>query len=190
MPISGLTEYVRMPRLGDIRKDYEVGMGNKRNNVIYVACADCSKERWVRMGDYRKSNYTGLCQPCCLKRRNGKLENSPNWKGGIKHCRGYVFVMIVTDSPYWSMADKLGYVKRSRLVMAEHIGRPLLSTEEVHHEDEDRSNDDIANLSLFASKDEHQTYHRNKEIQTKGNRPTNVLGQYITGGYNADCRSI
>ena len=67
--------------------------------------------------------------------------------------------------------------------MAEHLGRPLTSEEEVHHKDENISNDTYSNLVFFETKGEHIKYHRLKEIKIMGLRPTNGLGQYIKGGY-------
>jgi len=68
--------------------------------------------------------------------------------------------------------------------MAEHLERCLTTEETVHHEDEDRANDIFENLRLFLSNAEHISYHRRKEIELRGRRPTNALGQYLKGGYN------
>ena len=83
------------------------------------------------------------------------------------------------------MADTKGYIKRSRLVMAQYLGRCLNPIEEVHHEDEVRENDSIENLWLFPTNAAHMAYHRRKEMCSLGNRPINEKGQYIKGGYNA-----
>jgi len=155
----------------------------KQSHVMWSACEDCGTERWVRLSDTRKSNYTGLCHSCVLRKRNGKLKDSPNWKGGIKHCDGAVFVYIGFLHKFSSMADSLGYVKRSRLVMAQYLNRLLTSNEEVHHKDGNRNNDDISNMILFPSRSEHQRYHRVSEINVLGLRPVNKIGQYIKGGY-------
>jgi len=174
-----------MPIIGEIRRDCDVGFGKKHEKVIWVACPDCGKERWITVVDTRKSTFTSLCKRCCLIKRNGKLENSPNWKGGIKHVNGYVLVYLKPHHRFRSMTDSLGYVKRSRLVMAEYLGRPLSSKEEVHHEDENRANDNLSNLYLFSTKRDHQFYHRNKEIDRIGIRPIDKLGQFLKGGYCA-----
>jgi len=166
-----------MPKLGEIIKN------NNRDNLIWLACFDCGTERWVKVADARKPNFTGLCHTCCLLRRNGKLAKSPNWRGGIKHVNGYIFVYIWPMHPFHVMADALGYVKRSRLIMAQYLGRPLTSQEEVHHEDEIRDHDDLENLRLFSSRAEHQDYHRRKELLLRGARPRNIKGQFIKGGY-------
>jgi hypothetical protein len=120
-----------------------------------------------------------------MARRNieGEIVMVQSLKSGIKHCVGRVMVYIPEDSPYRPMADASGYILRARLVMAEHLGRCLTTEETVHHEDEDRANDDYANLKLFPSNAAHISYHRRKEIELKGRRPTNALGQFVKGGY-------
>ena len=178
-PIKGLSEP------GAIASAFELGKRGT-SKFIWTVCEDCTQGHWARIHDARKPNFTGLCKPCVLRRRNGKLENSPNWKGGIKRGAGYIHVYLPEGHPFRCMANPLGYVKRSRLVMAEHLGRPLKTEEEPHHEDENRSNDSLSNLRLFPSRSAHQEYHRQKEIQANGPRPTNKKGQYLEGGYHAD----
>ena len=72
------------------------------------------------------------------------------WKGGrtIKS-DGYVYVRLDPADPYASMANGSGYVLEHRLVMAQHLGRPLASYETVHHKnDKDRTDNRIENLQL------------------------------------------
>jgi len=52
-------------------------------------------------------------------------------------------------------ADKRGYCFEHRLVMEEHIERFLEPTEIVHHIDQNRENNDIANLELQGNQAEH-----------------------------------
>jgi len=57
------------------------------------------------------------------------------------------------------MADTNGYVLRSRLVVAEQLGRPLEKGEVVHHLDGDKTNDSPNNLRLFENESKHQKHH-------------------------------
>lgn len=174
-----------MPVAGEIKYDYEIGRPYHGDKYIWVVCHDCHKERWAKLADTRKEHWTGLCKRCCLRRRNGKLERSPNWKGGIKEVAGYVYIRLREGHPYWEMAKEQGYVKRSRLIMAEFLGRILESCEEVHHKDGNSLNDALDNLRLFSNRAAHVAHHRKQELATFGKRPVDEKGQYVKGGYHA-----
>lgn len=80
------------------------------------------------------------------KSKHKKLNNSPVWKGGkITKKNGYVYIYIGKDHP---MAEKNGYVREHRLVMAQALGRMLTSDECVHHKNERKNDNRFANLSL------------------------------------------
>jgi hypothetical protein len=77
-----------------------------------------------------------------------------SWKGGTYvNNRGYVMVTI-NDDAFASMAISSSTRRgrrqclEHRLVMAEHIGRPLTPNEHVHHKDGNRTNNVIDNLQL------------------------------------------
>ena len=53
---------------------------------------------------------------------------------------------------------------KHRIVMEEILGRPLLSTEIVHHKDGNKQNNEPDNLYLFSSKAEHSRYHKLKSL--------------------------
>lgn len=64
------------------------------------------------------------------------------------------------------------FVYEHRLVMELHIGRPLLSTEVVHHINHDRHDNRIENLELIASRSEHmKEHHRDPNFTQRGPRP-------------------
>lgn len=86
--------------------------------------------------------------------------NNPNWKGGIKIGTGN---KVLIYDPNNHMSDCQGYIRKSRKVMAEHLGRELKSEEVVHHIDGDLTNDSIENLALCKNQSEHLTrYHVRK----------------------------
>jgi transcriptional regulator with XRE-family HTH domain len=89
--------------------------------------------------------------------RRGELHHA--WQGG-KHTRnGYVFVSIKKESPYSSMAISNGYVMEHRLVMAQHLKRPLTKNETVHHINGDTKDNRIENLQLRHGKHgKHQVF--------------------------------
>lgn len=86
---------------------------------------------------------------------NPKLagKNNPAWKGGryIEPDKGYVMV-LKRDHP---RARANGYVLEHILVAEKMLGRPLTETEEVHHKDLNRANNDPSNLKVYANHLEH-----------------------------------
>lgn len=74
------------------------------------------------------------------------------WAGGRVVRDGYVLVLVREDDPLYCMSQAkaagVRYAHEHRLVMARHLGRPLRSTETVHHIDGNRQNNDITNLQL------------------------------------------
>lgn len=77
---------------------------------------------------------------------------NPHWQGGrVTEAGGYVKIKM-PDHP---MANKQGYVREHRLVMANHLGRALQPQEVVHHKDGNPSNNDLSNLELFGTNAEH-----------------------------------
>lgn len=76
-----------------------------------------------------------------------------NWNGGrIVNKSGYVYVLMDSNSPYASMAISTGYVMEHRLVMAQHLKRPLEKTETVHHINGNTQDNRIENLQLRQGK--------------------------------------
>lgn len=113
-------------------------------------------------------------------------QDTSGWKGGrTKHSSGYISIYIMPDHPFWSMATERtkhrGYVFEHRLVMAQHLGRPLKPWEIVHHKGnkypqgsiEDKADNRIENLKLYPDQASHVTHtmfkrelhKRDKEIR-------------------------
>ena len=57
--------------------------------------------------------------------------------------------------PEHPQANRHGYVREHRFLMEQKLGRYLTRKEVVDHIDGDPSNNDLANLRLFASNGEH-----------------------------------
>lgn len=70
-------------------------------------------------------------------------------------------------APSNPMANKRGYVRESRLVMAQFLGRSLTADEVVHHTDEDGHNNKLENLILFPSQAEHTRHHNHLRAKQK-----------------------
>lgn len=78
--------------------------------------------------------------------RNQKLSKNNNWKGGRFVLRGYVYLRL----PSHPHCTKLGYVKRSRLVLEESLGRYLERGEIAHHKNGNTIDDRVENLEIMA----------------------------------------
>ena len=97
-------------------------------------------------------------------------EANPNWQGGRRiDSRGYVEINVGLDHP---MATKgRPYVGEHRLVMAAVLGRWLTSDEIVHHKDEDKQNNDPANLKIRTRSEHMKTHYANKPRPSAAKQP-------------------
>jgi len=105
-----------------------------------------------------------------------KGDKRADWKGGrYQRKEGYIYVRIYDTSPYFSMVKKRpnahsGYVLEHRLVMAQHLGRPLEPWEIVHHRPPGIKDDNrIENLKLLLSNSEHSKmfYEELQSLRTR-----------------------
>lgn len=112
---------------------------------ITLHCTVCGKPFGVF--PYRLTQNVAYCSRACRGiDRRGKPAS--NLRTGRYIDKGYVNIRIPGQ----------GYILEHRLVMEQHLGRPLLPTEHVHHRDGNRSNNDIANLQIV-SRGEHTSLH-------------------------------
>lgn len=95
---------------------------------------------------------------CCMKcRRNAyKGNGNPNFRNGSRASAGYKVVHVTGDGKH---------SLEHRLVLENKIGRKLLPGEQVHHIDEDKTNNHPDNLEALTPQ-EHKVKHRAANTDT------------------------
>lgn len=131
-----------MPQLGEIVRGREIQRTKlSGNRYIWLACPDCSKERWVMLlkGQPR-------CERCKSCSHLG--ERSHFWIDGRYKLSsdGYSQVRLIVSDFFYSMASKNGWVFEHRLIMAKHLGRCLQRWEIVHHKNGIKTDNRLENL--------------------------------------------
>lgn len=126
-----------MPRLGEIRQAREVyKYKDKRaggNKLVWSACETCGQERWATLVGGKIAHPR--CRRCTSKENLHQIRDTHHaWKGGrFYDSDGYVLVRIYPNDFFYPMANKNGYVREHRLVVAQAFGRCLQKWEVVHH---------------------------------------------------------
>ena len=139
-----------MPELGEIT--YGKTIGKSGGKYIWSACEVCGQPRWTQVRNGLPTRQRCMsCKGIGLRPSESSLKKR---RKNTKHIEnGYIWVRIYPDNPYYSMSTKHrhhGFILEHRLAMAEHLGRCLLRTEQVHHKDGNRANNEISNLELVS----------------------------------------
>lgn len=102
--------------------------------------------------------------------------NKPaNYQGRyIEKRSGYIIACVPNDHKFASMGVRFASnrsltIREHRLVMAEHLGRPLERWEVVHHKNHQKSDNRIENLELIQGQSKHQaeTITHNEMLRLK-----------------------
>ena len=129
--------------IGEIISSRDIGRP-RGYKLIWYACVDCGKERWVRL--IKNEPQFSKCKLCALRATHGR--------GIFKDTHGYIQIKVYPDDFFYPMAKHTGYIFEHRLLMAKHLGRCLQSWELVHHKGirytgiQNRSDNLMDNLEL------------------------------------------
>lgn len=115
---------------------------------------------------YKQSILNSLKRSNINRRKDWKRasgDKSGSWRGGIRMIKGYRH--LFRPGHRLSRAD--GWVAEHRFVMDDKIKN---KQQVVHHEDENRLNNNIENLRIFENNGEHRKYHEIKEVRDSKGR--------------------
>lgn len=136
-----------MPQIGEIKGGQEVGY-KYSGKVIWHACIDCGKERWVA---YKKGLLQRFrCLSCSQRERTRVDGTNLNWEPRHRDGGDYIQVYLLPTDFFYAMTKQNGYVLEHRLIMAKHLGRNLHLWEIVHHKNHKRDDNRIENLQLIS----------------------------------------
>jgi hypothetical protein len=128
-------------------------MSEKR--IIPRICEQCGKDFLAARSEVKKG-HGKFCSRVCgcrsaqTKRGYKRGVDAGNYAGARTNDAGYI---RITHPEYG------GSILEHRYVMEKHLGRPLETSEIVHHINEDRADNRIENLMVMTH-DEHMTLHR------------------------------
>lgn len=155
------------------------------SNKVTLTCPQCSKPYQVPECHVSRRRF---CSNECREKSTvyqtekglrHRGSGNPLWKGGrIDRQDGYIYRLVGTEHPFGS---KQGYMLEHRKVMEDWLrendptshyliqlgGKLYLSPEyDIHHEDEDRKNNEIRNLRCMLPA-EHRKLHAHKRRLAK-----------------------
>jgi SWI/SNF-related matrix-associated actin-dependent regulator 1 of chromatin subfamily A len=116
-------------------------------------CSECGSDD--RVSTYKYSKFKGLCRKCMYAHRTkpsgGKFVDND----------GYVRVSGQRGHP---RANTTGQVYEHILVMEKILGRPVLTSEHVHHKNENRSDNSPDNLVIKSPGDHHREHRKYRNL--------------------------
>jgi len=100
---------------------------------------------------------------------------------------GYIFELC----PSHPKANPFGFVPQHRLVVERSLGRYLPAAAQVHHKDEDPTNNSLDNLQVMTRR-EHMAHHRNADRERRhGPLERDIVEQRLReGGLKAAARAL
>lgn len=122
-----------------------------------------------------------------IKRSNyPKGKDSPAWKGGAhQNDDGYHMIRVMDNAR--TNANK--YMREHLLIAERALGRPLDRTMQVHHVNEDKSDNSPGNLVICQDQEYHRLLHRRRDALLATGDPT-TLRCCLCRGYGGSDMSV
>ena len=138
------------PSIGEIRFGFEIGR-KTNDRRIWLECPVCSKPRWIPIG-FGDAFNNKQCNACHLKSSGIVRSLGKTAPIGTK-------CFPVSKNGYVVIKTSLGWVLEHRFVMSQILGRPLKTSERVHHKNGIKTDNRSENLELFNSNSSHVAQH-------------------------------
>ena len=136
----------------------ECYLAQHAKKFVTAICAHCHGKFTVNANAPTKQYCTLKCRYAAQKREGASYIGT----------NGYRYVKVHDREDQVEGAYELEH----RLVMEEHLGRPLLGRESVHHKDGNKLNNAIDNLEILTHA-EHMRRHHAEYVATQGYHPVN-----------------
>jgi hypothetical protein len=120
-----------------------------RRKRVEVVCQKCGNKfeatfYQTQNGEAKYCSKKCMYEQLSIDRRG---PGTPWFKGGSVGKRGYRMITV------YDKDDKKKRMPEHRYVMEQHLGRKLLRSEDVHHRDGNKLNNELDNLRVMSKKD-------------------------------------
>lgn len=156
--------YLRWTRTGDVQPGQDLARRRRPRRCSVPACE-------------RPAHAAGLCRAHHKRQLKGDLrpetpirDAAPRGSGWVQRL-GYRYVPV--PSADRDLVDGARQAFEHRLVMARHLGRPLLAEENVHHRNGDRLDNRLENLELWST-----SQRQGQRVEDKVRHAKEVLELY------------
>lgn len=134
---------MRQRRGSEINSALRVKLGP--NRICEIPGCGRKHESGGLCGAHHRRKLKGLSFETPIRLQKPRKQRFPGDK--LVTAGGYILVY----QPEHPAVNSIGYVAEHRLVMSEHLGRDLLSSESVHHKNGNRKDNRIENLELWTT---------------------------------------